>query len=352
MIPEYLPWSKKTLIECINLQKNFFLPSLDLELSAMCSGCSCIYCDSKPEVSSTVEFDEAMIDSILHILKEGKSLGLKWVYTCGLGEPLEDPKFWDILHFLRTNNITLSMFSNGVFIKDNYTARELKASGANIILKMDTFDEQRFDTILGTPNTAHKIYAARDYLLSEGYAQTDSYTDLAFSIVPTSLSIDGIPEVLEFCKKYGIFGSIGELEQAGAVLTNNLGNQLSVSAKEVSKLKVIADSYYEGHYMRPICPTILTGLHIDNKGNCIVDRITGLNCKWFLLQEPDTHLIGNIYENSVIELFTRVNSYREEAFDKNQGVIRTSFNVSYTFGGCGGNPSDILRLYKEVAYNR
>jgi len=101
--------------------------------------------------------------------------------------------------------------------------------------------------------------------------------------------------------------------------------------------------------MRPICPTILTGLHIDNKGNCIVDRITGLNCKWFMLTEPDTHLIGSIDDYSVMELFKKVNSYREEAFEKNQEIIRTSFDVSYTFGGCGGNPTDILKLYKEVA---
>jgi MoaA/NifB/PqqE/SkfB family radical SAM enzyme len=349
MLPEYLPWAMHTLTECINLQKNGFLPSIDLELSAKCSGCSCIYCDSKPEVSRIIEFDEVKLDAILNVLDEAVSHGLKWVYTCGLGEPLEDSKFWDMLHFLRTNNISLSMFSNGVFIKDVYTARELKASGVNIVLKMDTFDERQFDKILGIPNTAQKVYAARDYLLNAGYAQSEHYTDLAFSIVPTLLSVDGIPDVLEFCKKYGIFGSIGELEQAGAVLSNNLGSKLSISSDQVSALKAVADSYYGGYYMRPICPTILTGLHIDNKGNCIVDRITGLNCKWFMLTEPDTHLIGSIDDYSVMELFKKVNSYREEAFEKNQEIIRTSFDVSYTFGGCGGNPTDILKLYKEVA---
>jgi len=228
MLPEYLPWAMHTLTECINLQKNGFLPSIDLELSAKCSGCSCIYCDSKPEVSRIIEFDEVKLDAILNVLDEAVSHGLKWVYTCGLGEPLEDSKFWDMLHFLRTNNISLSMFSNGVFIKDVYTARELKASGVNIVLKMDTFDERQFDKILGIPNTAQKVYAARDYLLNAGYAQSEHYTDLAFSIVPTLLSVDGIPDVLEFCKKYGIFGSIGELEQAGAVLSNNLGSKLSI----------------------------------------------------------------------------------------------------------------------------
>jgi hypothetical protein len=348
MIPEYFPWSRQTLSECIELQKKGLFPALDLELSAKCSGCSCIYCDSKPEVSESVNFDETKTDEIIKLLKESIPLGLKWVYTCGLGEPLEDSKFWDMLHYLAKHDVKLSMFSNGIFIQDIHTAQELKALGVSMILKMDTFDEGRFDEILGKPKTAQEIYAALDYLLSAGYAQADTYTDLAFSIVPTSLSIDGIPEVINYCKKYKIFASIGELEQAGAVIHGKLNQYLSLPTEKVSALKAFANEYYEGCYMRPICPCILTGLHINNKGDCIVDRITGLNCKWFLLKDPDTHLIGNIYNSTTSELFERVKAYRIKAFEKNREVINSSVDVSFVFGGCGGNPTDILKLYKEA----
>lgn len=348
MIPEFYPWSKRTLFDCISLQKKGKLPAIDLELSAKCSGCSCIYCDSKPEVSETIEFEETNFSSILNLLAGSVRLGLKWVYTCGLGEPLEDSKFWNIVHFLHDNNIALSMFSNGVFIEDINVAKELKRCGVNIILKMDTFNEKRFDSILGKPGTAQKIYAARDYLLSAEYANSEEYTDLAFSIVPTSLSIDGIPEVVSFCKKYNIFASIGELEQAGAVIQNNLNSYLSISDEQISVLKKMADSYYEGCYMRPICPCILTGIHIDNRGNCLVDRETGLNCKWFLLSEPATHLIGTIYGSSVRNLFDKVNEYRKNAFINNREKITSLCKVSYVFGGCGGNPKDIIELASKV----
>lgn len=347
MVPEYLPWSKQVLHECLTQQSKGFFPAIDLELTAKCSGCSCIYCDSKPEVANNINFKETDTAAILKLLEDALPLGLKWVYTCGLGEPLEDPNFWDIVYFLTKYGIKLSMFSNGVFIRDVNTAKELKKNGINIILKMDTFDKDKFDTILGIKGAAQKIYAARDHLLSAGYAQNERFTDLAFSIVPTSLSIQGIPDVIEFCKKYKIFASIGELEQAGEVINKNLSSDLSVPKEDVVKLKQIADEYFGGCYMRPICPCILTGLHIDNRGECIVDRVTGLNCKWFLLTEPDIEVIGNIYDTSVSVLFEKAKNYRRDAFIKNKTLIETSFNVSYVFGGCGGNPCDIIKLATE-----
>jgi len=351
MIPEYLPWSKQVFKECLIRQSEGFLPTLDLEFTAKCSGCSCIYCDSKPEVSNIIDYQETSKGVILKFLEETLSLGLKWVYACGLGEPLEDPKFWDILYFLTKHGIKLSMFSNGVFIRDSSIARELKKNDVNIILKMDTFDEEKFDTILGIKGAAKRIYTARDHLLSAGYAQDELLTDLAFSIVPTSLSIPDIPEVIEFCKKHKIFASIGELEQAGEVISKNLSSTLSVSKDDTDRLKQIANEYFGSCYMRPICPCILTGLHIDNRGDCIVDRVTGLNCKWFLLTEPDIKVIGNICDTSASVLFEKTKNHRADAFIKNKTLIDSSFNVSYAFGGCGGNPCEIIKLATEGQMN-
>ena len=139
--------------------------------------------------------------------------------------------------------------------------------------------------------------------------------------MPTKFSIDGIVDVLNFCKKYGIFASIGELEQAGEVVNNNLNEKLSISHENIVKLKEEADKYIEGSYMRPICPCILTGLHIDNFGNCIVDKDTGLNCKWFLLKNPSTIKIGNIKQSKICDLFNKVNNYREHCFDIQKGIV-------------------------------
>lgn len=345
---QYYPWSEEVLAYCISANKNGEIPALDIEFTAKCTGACCIYCDSKPDVCAKGHDGETDFCTLKRAILEAKSRGLKYIYTCGLGEPLEDPNFWDLLSLLRENNIVLSMFTNGVFIKDIEIAKRLKDSNVNIILKMDTFDETKFDSILGIKGTAKKIYSARDYLIEAGYGSKDNkYTDLAFSIVPTSLSIDSIPEVVSFCKAHGIFASIGELEQAGEVIKNNLSETLGIKREQVIALKAVADDYCNGSYMRPICPCIMTGLHIDNVGNCVVDKETGLNCKWFLLKNPTTTIIGNINNSSVISLFEKVSDYRKKAFNAHKKQIIDSCSVSYVFGGCGGNPKDIIDLVLE-----
>jgi len=341
---EYYPWSKKVLRESLALQKHGMIPTLDLELTSKCSGACCVYCDSKPSVCASGQEGETSFSQIEKVILDAKSYGLKWVYTCGLGEPLEDDKFWNLIHLFKAQHICLSMFSNGVFIKDIYVAKELKEHNVNIILKMDTFNEEKFDLILGRKGTAQKIYAARDNLIAAGYREKDGYTNLAFSIVPTSLSIDSIPDIIAYCKQYGIFASIGELEQAGEVINNGLNDALSIKHDDAIQLKTLADAYIEGTYMRPICPCILTGVHIDNLGNCVVDQDTGLNCKWFLLKDPQTIKLGNINTENIRELFHAVNAYRKKCFDSKFNLIKSLGNISYVFGGCGGNPKDIIEM--------
>ena len=343
---EYLPWAYETLREAISCQKAGFLPTLDLELTARCSGASCIYCDSKPNVSPCGMQYEMDFETLKTMLCDAKKNGLKWVYTCGLGEPVEDDNFWNLIELMKDNNIHLSMFSNGIFINDIYKARQLKRCGVNVILKMDTFDNKKFDRILGKKGVADKIYFARDLLLEAGYGNSGNYTDLAFSIVPTTLSYDGIPEVIKFAKKHGIFASIGELENAGEVMRNRLDSVIGLNSSQIISLKKLADDYIGGCYMRPICPCVITGVHIDNLGNCVVDRKTGLNCKWFLLENPDVKLIGNIKEINIMQLFRAVKEYRLQCFK--DPSLEADFDISYVFGGCGGNPSEILSLAKTL----
>lgn len=345
---EFFPWSRKVLASNITLQKSGNMPVLDLELSAQCTGACCIYCDSKPKVGCA-HAHELDWNALLNVMVQSKELGVKWVYTCGLGEPMEDGKFWGLLEFLKVNGISLSMFTNGLFIKDSITAKNLKDAGVHIILKMDTFDEKKYDTILHKEGTAKLIYDANEYLLSAGYGSKDGkYTDLAYSIVPTIYSISGIPEVINFAKNNGIFPSIGELEDAGIVYRERKKEKLDVSPEALLKLKELADNYAGTVYKRPICSAIFTGIHIDNMGDCIVDRQSGLNCKWFLLTEPDVYKIGNVNKTSVRELFANVNKYRKHQFKVNRSLFEQYIEGKFVFGGCGGNIQEVFELAMEL----
>lgn len=345
---EYKPWSEAVLKQCIEDSNKGLIPTLDLELTAKCSHAHCIYCDSKPGVSEHEVPNELNYSKLKEITLEAKKRGLKWVYTCGLGEPMETKYFRKYIRFLKDNNIKFSMFTNGLRIQNLETAKLLKECNVNVVLKVDTFDEKKYDVILGKKGAAKKIYRARDLLLEAGYgADAKGKTDLAFSIVPTTFSFDGIAEVLSFCEKKGIYASIGELEQAGEVLRNNRSDQLGLSTKQVKQLKSAANKYLGTQYRRPICPCIMNGIHIDNFGNCVVDRESGLNCKWFLLKEPSVVNLGNVNEKTIKELHEAVTSYRNEAFKNRADDIHASCRMPIVFGGCGGNPKDIIQTVEK-----
>lgn len=349
---QYLPWSEKTLQTCINEAQKGMIPAIDLELTAKCSAASCIYCDSKPEVCSAINIEELPLEPTLKMLAQAVDKGLKWIYTCGLGEPLEDKRFSKILDFVEENNVSISLFTNGQFIENIEIAKRLKKGNVNIILKMDTFDDEKFDAILGGTGRAKKIYRAIDYLLEAGYTniEDDECTDLAFSIVPTQWTKDTIPEVVEYCLNHRIFPSVGELEKAGNVISQNLDCVLGLDEDDLKNIRLKSE-LEKVDYMRPVCPAILTGLHIDNQGNCIVDTVTGFNCKWFLLANPDVRILGNVKELPISDLLNKVKKYREKCFKENIDMIDRYESINYVFGGCGGNPSEIIRLYKENFMN-
>jgi MoaA/NifB/PqqE/SkfB family radical SAM enzyme len=339
----YYPWSQPVFDECIKAHKHNTLFTLDLELSAICTKANCIYCDSKPQVGEK-DPNELSWEDLYSLIDESIKLGLKWVYTCGLGEPLEDDRFWNLAELLHKNDVGLSLFTNGILI-DAGVAKRLYDLNVNLILKLDTFDAASFNRILGTLDKAELIYDAAKNLLNAGYDKLidGKYTRLAFSIVPNRLSYSGIEQVIDYCLCNNIFPSIGELEQAGRVI-HDKRYDLGLDKDEVLRLKKLADTKIENNYCRPICPTIITGVHIDNIGNCVVDKDTGLNCKWFLLKDPKVRNLGNIKIDRLDMLFQKILDYRRNCFTINKSEIEKCRNTSYVFGGCGGNPSSVIAI--------
>lgn len=343
----YYPWSEEVLNKCLSGHDRGELSTLDLELTAICTHASCIYCDSRPEVGSRHP-NELNYREAEKLLKDAKKLGLRWMYTCGLGEPLEDSRFKRLVEIAYTLRIRLSVFTNGILI-DKKMAKWLHKNKVCLILKLDTLNGMVFDKILGKKGTAPKIYKAIELLLDVGYGKNCGYdyTDLAFSIVPTLLNIDDIDVVIKFASENNIFPSVGELERAGRALENKTYIDLALDKEEMLSLKEKVEKLLWKGYTRPICPTIITGVHIDDIGNCVVDSETGLNCKWFLLREPMTKILGNVRKDSLVTMFKSVREYRRRCFETDGNGVRHCESVEYVFGGCGGSPRKIIQLARR-----
>jgi MoaA/NifB/PqqE/SkfB family radical SAM enzyme len=343
----YYPWSKKTLDECLSGHDRGELSTLDLELTAKCTHASCIYCDSRPEVGIR-QPNELNYRETENLLKEAKKLGLRWIYSCGLGEPLEDTRFDRLIEAASALDVRISVFTNGISI-DEEKAKWLYENRVCLVLKLDTFEEATFDKILGKKGKARKIYKAIDLLLDVGYGKRweDEYTDLALSIVPTALNVHDIDTIIDFAKENNIFPSIGELERAGRALELGTYHDLALDGARILSLKREVEKLLWKRYTRPICPTIITGIHIDNVGNCIVDSETGLNCKWFLLKEPMVRVLGNVRKDDLMVMFRAVKEFREKCFKANGNGVRRCESAEYVFGGCGGSPKKIIQLARQ-----
>jgi hypothetical protein len=343
----YLPWSHQVFSDCIATENDGLLPCVDLDLTAKCTKASCIYCDSKPTVGMPI-VDELTMNNLLPFISSAVSHGLKWIYTCGLGEPLEDDKFFQLLELLKSNGARISLFTNGLLI-DGSVAQRLHELGACLILKLDSFDATVFDRILGGKGRAKRIYQALDCLLEAGYGRECPVgtTDLALSIVPTQLNIETIDEVLRFAKSHNLFPSIGELECAGNAADTKAGPELQLTPAQLKRLRANTDALLWPDYRRSVCPAVFCGLHVDVTGNCVVDKRTGLNCKWFMMQEPDVLYLGNVLTDKVQTLLQRIRYYRQQAMNVNE-TITDLRATRFQFGGCGGDPCDIVEAYLQL----
>ena len=225
-------------------------------------------------------------------------------------------------------------------------AKFLSDNQVCIILKLDSFNPQIFDRLLGNGGTAIKIYNALDNLLSAGYPMTDAFgnTRLALSIVPTKLNIQDIPNIVEYCKERDIFPSIGELEYSGNA--KKIHNNINLTMSELKDLKEIVNKIIGFEYCRNLCPAAITSIHIDNLGNCIVDKDTGLSCSWFMLREPSLIKIGNVKEDTLSQLREKVIKYRLEHLENTIALQKSVPN--YPFGGCGCSPELLLQSYLRI----
>lgn len=333
----YKPWSPNVIKLSMKKFSGGFLPALDIELSAQCNHNSCIYCDSHVGFPS---WSEPSFDQLKSVIDEGKDLGVEWVYICGLGEPANDDKFFRLIRYLHENEISVSIFSNGIGYS-RADVKYLKNNEVNLILKLDSFNEVVFDHLLGKKGSARQIYKTLQLLLEEGYAERniDNYSDLAFSIVITKMNLCDIPMIVKYCKENNIFPSVGELEYSGKA--KDLFNKLSPSRDELIDLKNRIDLILGYDYKKPVCPSAIAGLHLNNLGKYVIDEKTGLSCSWYLLMEPRYLEIGQIGD-TLRRVLDRMIQYRKGKLNNIDELIK--MYSSHVFGGCGGDIKTLLDL--------
>jgi MoaA/NifB/PqqE/SkfB family radical SAM enzyme len=337
---QYKPFANEIAISCINSYLSGRIPILDIEMSALCLHGVCNYCDSPVGLAHPGEIST---DEMLRVVEEGVEQGVEWIYICGLGEPLDDPKFVSLLNLSHRFNLGISMFTNIINLSQEIIDL-FHGLNINMLVKLDSFNPQNFDKNLGRKGTAQKIYSNLEKLVAAGFGGVEC-TNLALSIVPTRYTVNDIPDIIHFCVENKIFPSIGEVEYSGKAKSRF--QKIALSEIELLSLKEKVDDILGYGYKRQICPSALVGLHLSNMGECVVHKNSGLGCPWFLLTEPEMVSLGNIRENSLEVLTQRVREHRM-IYWKQIFKDDVDGHVPNVFGGCGGKHEELINAYTEL----
>jgi len=170
----------------------------------------------------------------------------------------------------------------------------------------------------------------------------NDYYSIAASIVPTKLNYKEIPSLVEKCVENNAFPLLGQLEYAGNAI--NEYDNLLLSKEELLELKSEINWIIGTEYKIPICPSVISGIHINNNGYISVDKKSGLSCSWFWLKTPDTVNLCSVNEIQSLKKAERhILEYR-------QNVITDILDLpnqieELPFGGCGGNIKDLINDY-------
>ena len=338
---EYLPWSVTTYHTAIEKYKHGRMSILDVQLSGMCPY-NCMYCDSPDrDIPCSIDFD--------HFYKllehdQGQSRVFDWVFICGLGEPVWSQNKRDLLTLLRMCEqfgLKCTIFTNGNQIDEvilDYVEREILYP----IIKLDTFSLPLAAKLYGvTEAQAQKTLSSTEALFKICREKKSEYCNVAVSIVPTSKNKNEILNIVRECEKSNVYPLLGQLENAGRAIDSY--QDLLLTKDELMQLKSDIERV-TGEYHVPICPSVISGVHIKYDGWVSVDKVSGLSCSWFWLETPQIVKLCDINRaSSFIEAEQLIFSYRNKVLDEMVHLAPTI--EEYPFGGCGGNVKSLAEEY-------
>ena len=331
---EFEPWSTNTFKESLENYNHGQFTILDIEVGGDCS-LSCVYCDT-PDRSTKAEINFASLENFC------AQATFKWLFICGLGEPLSEKNYEHFINYLKIAEkyqIKCSIFSNVLNLNDE-VLDFVKKGILFVIFKFDSIKKSNIEKIYGT-NNAEKIIENIEKLVNLVQINNNQ-TNLAASIVPTKMNSKDIYDVVDFCYKNKVFPLIGELENCR--IPKDLFEFLSVDEQTLLEIKSYISNKYNDEYKIPICPSVISGIHIDNKSNIIVDERTGLSCHWFWLETPKSHTIKQFSNKTIYsEIIDSIKFYRKQKIKEIQNIITNC--SKRVFGGCGGNITELLNIY-------
>lgn len=172
------------------------LLSIEIELSLRCNF-RCPYCYVPDKA---VLDNELSLDEILSVVTQARDLGAEKIILLG-GEPMLYPYLFEVIEFVRAQNMSVEMFTNGFGITEGM-AQKLSAYNVNVVLKMNTFDESVQDELSGHKGAYTIIHDAFRNLRAAGYPSRGSF--MAVSTIICAQNIGELRDIWRWLRDQNI----------------------------------------------------------------------------------------------------------------------------------------------------
>lgn len=216
----------------------------------------------------------------------------------------------------------------------------------NILFKYDSTIPLKNVSLYGVSNAQRQLFNIDK--IKQLVRVENGCTNIAASIVPTSMNRNDVASVAKDCLDHGIYPLIAELECSGDA--QDYYGQLALEQQELLNLKEQINELICEEYEIPVCPAVICGMHIRYDGKVTVDEYTGLSCHWFWLQEPKTQVIADFNKDSIQDIAKRISEYRIQRLYAVKEISQT--NHTSIFGGCGGNIRYLFNCYFKMIERR
>jgi radical SAM protein with 4Fe4S-binding SPASM domain len=299
------------------------LLSMEIEFSLNCNF-SCPYC-YVPDKSSTE--NELTVDEICDVVLQARELGVKKMIVLG-GEPMIYPRIMDLLRFMRELELEVEIFTNGTNITPKI-ASQLLDYGVNVVLKMNSFDEDVQDRLTGIDGSSKIIHTALNNLKQAGYPSNGAF--LAVSTIICRQNIDELVDLWIWLRDQEIIPYF-EIVTPQSKATQN--TWLNVGPEEIRdvfhKIAEIDRTQY-GFEWDPQ-PPLVGGRCLRNQFSCLVNSYG-----YVMPCVGVTIPVGNIRERKLKDILDESEVLQDlRNFSKNiKGPCRTCEKASECYG-CRG----------------
>jgi radical SAM protein with 4Fe4S-binding SPASM domain len=192
----------------------------------------CLYCyGTKEKFKELIETGKALtFEEIKSIIDQLYSLGGQVLSIVGDGEPLLNPRIFDIIDYANSTDISVVLFTNNTTITPDI-AQILHEKDIAVIAKQNSLNRATQNTICGREWAYDKLTKGLQNLIDVGFTQ-HSPSRLAINTVIIKPNYAEIPNMWVQWRKQNIIPFV----QVYVPHNNTLNSELYVEPKEVKRL--------------------------------------------------------------------------------------------------------------------